>query len=143
MELFVEGGMQIILCGFLITMAFIDKRTKQIPIMPLLGLSIVFVVCNFILEKGIFEWLSGIVIGIVLLVVSIITSGRIGAGDALVYVLTGIVLGIYKNLELLILALFFASIASAILIFVKHVGKNYRIPFLPFTALAYGVVIFI
>ena len=68
------------------------------------------------------------------------TRGAVGEGDALVYLMTGVTLGFFGNIELLTLSLFFSAIVSVFLLVFRKVGKKKRIPFVPFTAIAYGVV---
>ena len=65
---------------------------------------------------------------------------HVGEGDALVYLMTGVTLGFFGNIELLTLSLFFSAIVSVFLLVFRKVGKKKRIPFVPFTAIAYGVV---
>lgn len=47
---------------------------------------------------------------------------------------------LFGNIELLTLSLFFSAIVSVFLLAFRKVGKKKRIPFVPFTAIAYGVV---
>jgi leader peptidase (prepilin peptidase)/N-methyltransferase len=54
--------------------------------------------------------------------------------------MTGVTLGFFGNIELLTLSLFFSAIVSVFLLVFRKVGKKKRIPFVPFTAIAYGVV---
>ena len=97
---------------YLSVMAVIDHRLQKIPVLP----------------------------GVFLYLMSKATRGAIGEGDALVYLMTGVTLGFFGNIELLTLSLFFSAIVSVFLLVFRKVGKKKRIPFVPFTAIAYGVV---
>lgn len=82
----------------------------------------------------------GMMVGVVLIGLSILTKGAIGVGDGILFVISGLFLGIYENGILLLLSLFFTAIAGGFLIMSKHVGKTYTLPFVPFVFIGYGVM---
>ncbi len=128
---------------YLVVMAVCDIRAKKIPLLPGI-LGIIFVCAgNLILHISWVHWVLGMAIGIALGVIGRVSRGAIGGGDALVYCLTGAYLGFFENLELLFISLMLSSLVSLFLITVRHVGKRYSIPFVPFTALAFGMVMFL
>ena len=139
--------MEVIITGitgtYLAAMAVIDRRRKEIPVIPGIFCLVVLALAQIVNGKGWIHWVPGLLIGLFLYLVSKVTRGAIGEGDALVYLLTGIALGFFRNLELLICSLFLASIVSGFLLVFCRVGKKYRVPFVPFTALAYGMVMLI
>lgn len=139
--------MEVIIMGitgsYLAVMAVIDRRRKEIPVIPGIFCLVVLALAQIVNGKGWIHWVPGLLIGLFLYLVSKVTRGAIGEGDALVYLLTGIALGFFRNLELLICSLFLASIVSGFLLVFCRVGKKYRVPFVPFTALAYGMVMLI
>lgn len=126
---------------YLVIMAVIDIRTKEIPVAP----GVVFMVLAAIARLfGGADWISlvsGLFVGIFLYIVSCLSGGKVGRGDALVYAVTGMTLGFVKNAELFLCSLFLASMGAIVLIVVRRVGKNYAMPFVPFTAAAFGVVL--
>ena len=126
--------------GYLAVMAVIDRRRKEIPVIPGIFCLVVLALAQIVNGKGWIHWVPGLLIGLFLYLVSKVTRGAIGEADALVYLLTGIALGFFRNLELLICSLFLASFVSGFLLVFCRVGKKYRVPFVPFTALAYGMV---
>lgn len=126
---------------YLIVMAAIDRRTKQIPVWPGAVCMAAMVMVHIIDGRDWKYWLPGILVGIFLYVVSRVSRGRVGAGDALVYAVTGMALGFGRNIELLATSLFLASIAAVLLIIVRRVRRNYAIPFVPFTAAAFVLVV--
>ena len=73
--------------------------------------------------------------------VSRISRGQVGTGDALVYFVTGLALGFMRNVELLMISLFLASVVALLLVVVRRVGKHYALRFIPFTAVEFGVVV--
>lgn len=135
--------MTMITGGYLAVMAVIDRRKKEIPVLPGVICLIVLVLAQIINCESWSHWLPGILVGLFLYLVSKVTRGAVGEGDALVYLLTGVSLGFFRNLELLVCSLFLSALVSVFLLVFRRVGKKYRIPFVPFTALAYGMVMLI
>lgn len=125
---------------YLSVMAVIDRRTMKIPVLPGVICLVSIVVAQIVDGVNWVCWFPGVLVGLFLYLVSRITRGAVGEGDALVYFLTGAALGLTQNVELLMISLFFSSLAAGFLILFRHVGKTYKIPFVPFTAIAYGVV---
>lgn len=129
--------------SYLAVMAVIDRRRKRIPVLPGI-ICLIAVILGQIIQGTVWhEWLPGVLIGLFLYAVSKATRGAVGEGDALVYLLTGVSLGFFRNLELLVCSLFLASIVSGFLLIFRRVGRKYRIPFVPFTAVAYGMVMLV
>lgn len=83
------------------------------------------------------DMLAGAAIGVVLMLIACLTGESVGMGDGLALMVSGIFLGFWGNLELLLMALFFAGAAALFLLIVKKKGRKYRLPFLPFLAVAY------
>lgn len=125
---------------YLSVMAVIDRRRMQIPVLPGVICIVSVVVAQIVDGVNWILWVPGVFVGLFLYLVSRITRGAVGEGDALVYFLTGAALGFTRNVELLVISLFFSSLVAGFLILFRHVGKTYKIPFVPFTAVAYGVV---
>ena len=130
-----------IIVFYLIVMGAIDVRKKQLPILPgvvCLGLTVtVLLVAGYELMSIV----TGVLVGVMLYGISRVSHGGIGEADALVYAITGASLGFFKNCEVLLISLVMAAIVGSVLMIVKHVGRKYRLPFVPFTLVAYGMVI--
>lgn len=128
---------------YLLAMAIIDGRKKRIPILP----GVICLVCIIAgqIANGVSwrVWMPGMLIGVMLFAVSKASRGAIGEGDAFVYTLTGALLGIMGNLELLLISLLLCSLVSLGLIVFRRVGRQYKIAFVPFVAIAYGVVVIV
>ena len=126
---------------YLIFMAFFDQKTRKIPIWPVALCMAVIALLHILAGHGWSAWLPGVFVGIFLYVVNRVSRGRVGTGDALVYSVTGVALGFLRNVELLMASLFLASIAALILVVIRRVGKNYAMPFIPYTAAAFFVLV--
>lgn len=124
---------------YLSVMAVIDHRLQKIPVLPCV-IGILVIVLARVVDGDFWKWMPGVAVGVFLYLMSKATRGAVGEGDALVYLMTGVTLGFFGNIELLTLSLFFSAIVSVFLLAFRKVGKKKRIPFVPFTAIAYGVV---
>lgn len=80
---------------------------------------------------------GGVAVGAAVLILSVLSRGRIGLGDGMVLLVTGIGLGGSQNLELLMISLLYAAFFSGFLLLVKRASKNGEIPFVPFLFLGY------
>lgn len=82
------------------------------------------------------EIVGGVSIGVVLLILSKITEGAVGLGDGMLFFVTGIYLGFWKNAMLLWGSLLLCSCWGIALLAVRRIkwtaGKRMEIPFLPF-----------
>lgn len=90
--------------------------------------------------------LTGACIGIVLIVASVITGQAVGAGDGLVFSISGLLLGFWGNMQLLVISLFIELLFIGVWAFVRKVKRGSvsmseimkkKIPFLPFIFISY------
>ena len=128
---------------YLLIMAYIDFRRKAIPMLPGAICLLVISVALLIFGTGPLSLAMGILVGAVLYGISRLSRGGVGEGDALIYAVTGTVLGFYGNLELLLISLTLAALVGLFLLVVKKVGRKHKMPFVPFTFVAYGMVMFL
>lgn len=134
----------LILTGiYLVAMALSDAKNKKIPIIPGAICMAVVVAIQIISKNPPGKWMPGIIIGIFIYIVSLVSRGQVGTGDGFVYLVSGVALGFGRNLELLTISLLLASVVASYLIVVKKAGRKTCMPFIPFTAVAYGVVMMI
>ena len=93
--------------------------------------------------------LPGACIGIFLIVAALITRQAVGTGDGLVFILSGLLLGFWGNIRLLLISLFIELLFIGGWMLVRKIrgGRVYmsetmkkRIPFLPFILLSYILV---
>lgn len=90
-----------------------------------------------------FNWreaLLGSLLGVLLYGISRVSRGAIGDGDALVFGVCGIYLGLAENLLLLWLSLFLAMLAGGLLLLRKRGNRKTRIPLVPFVLAAYVIL---
>lgn len=115
-----------------------EISVKVILVFLLMGIGI-RVYDNTLLSTEIF-W--GIFIGMIIIASSIILAGNIGVGDGIIFVLTGLFLGIADNLRILIFSVTISGIIGGLLIILKIKKKDYKMPFTVFILISYiGVII--
>ncbi|HEX3022131.1 MAG TPA: prepilin peptidase [Lachnospiraceae bacterium] len=127
---------------FLMTLAVIDMKERKIPCVVLSISFLVALLSTVLVKHGITtEQLCGMTIGFLFILISLVTRGQLGIGDGITLVITGVVIGFWDNLLMVLYALFAAGITAIILIVFKRSNRKERIPFLPFLLLGYIVVI--
>lgn len=110
-----------------------DIRKREIKISYVIAISIVGIVMSlFGAKENIVSMLLGVSIGVFIYVLSIITSGGVGRGDAFMLCATGTLLGFEKNLILFLSSLLLCALFSAFLLVAFKADKNQKLPFIPF-----------
>lgn len=79
---------------------------------------------------------GGIIVGGMLLLSSVFSREKIGAGDGYLFCITGIFLGTERNLQLLLLSVIFCAIYSMALLLMKRTKRTDQIAFAPFVLIA-------
>ncbi len=97
---------------------------------------------SFVLFPGfsVPEALGGVALGVLFLALSRFSGGKIGAGDALILMVSGIYLGIFENLRFMMLGMLLAAGLSVLLLLLKKVRRNTALPFAPFLMAAYALL---
>lgn len=128
----------VVLLGALVMAAYRDYREKKVYLCGMLLLASVGIFLHLLYRTpSLPDMLAGAGVGVVVIVIAALTGECIGIGDGVVLLASGIFLGFWRNLELFLTALFFAGCAALFLLVVKRRGRKYRLPFLPFVAVAY------
>ncbi len=132
----------VLLLGTLLLFCSIQDLMKKRIYLWMIGVgAILTVVCLLFTDhSGIPSRIGGFTVGIVIVILSKITAGRIGMGDGLLLCITGLGLGFWCNLELFGLALFLAAILSILLLILRRVNRKQSIPFVPFLFAGYLIL---
>jgi len=134
----------VLVISLLLINTVFDIRTKKIPVVVLVGFGAVGVLVNlFYKEYSVVEIIAGTAVGVALFVVSRITDGQIGEGDAFLFMITGLYVGGINNIVLLLWASILCALVAAILLLTRQVNKKDEIPFVPFVLLAYVGQVFL
>lgn len=132
---------ELILLFGLFYVAWIDYRMKWIPVVPILGLGTMGLLIR--LSTGLLEWklILGMLVGVILMVISILTAESVGMGDALLFISTGMFLDVTSNIALLFGTLLLAGTFSLGCLLLKKKGKHDRVAMGPFILAAYVMLI--
>lgn len=130
-----------VLLGTLGLHSFEDIRQKKITVGLTLFSGIAGILLHLLYQnQSIFEMIAGMVSGALVLAAGQMTNSKIGAGDGIVFMLTGLYLGLTDNLRLMFISFFLAGIWGLYLLTVKRCEKTRRIPFVPFMFLGYCLI---
>jgi len=120
-----------------------DIRKKKIYLwLILLGGLLIAVCVPFCEEVSMLDRFGGILVGMVVILISVLTRGKIGLADGILLCATGFGLGFWSNLELFGIALFLAAIVSILLLMLRLADRKKAIPFVPFLLLAYLILVY-
>lgn len=127
----------IILAAYLLPAAVADIKKKSIDVRILAGFFLAAVLVLLISGEELFWWnrILGLFPGALLLLISYLSHGAVGKGDAYVLFFMGYVLGLLSVLEILFWA-WAACFVAAAYFFIKK-KKNKRLPFIPFLAVSF------
>ena len=110
-----------------------DIKRKQLTLIYILVFGIGGILLHlFVPVCSIYSVLWGMLLGIGMVFISIVTGGSVGIGDGVLLVVTGVYLGGQGNLQLFLTGLFLSALwALALLALKKKKGKE-EIAFVPF-----------
>ena len=131
-----------ILFTYRLAMSIYDVKRKEIHMGVTLltgGVLAAIRIFQFIHKDVTFEQALGVVPGILVLLLSYFTHGKIGMGDGVVMMVCGTVLSLFENLLLLFLALVLSAAVGAVLMMFRRVKRSYIMPFVPFICISFGV----
>ena len=134
---------QAILGSFLGLNTIIDIKKQEVS-MPLIILYGITGVVLTVLGKTtvLSDFMGGMVIGGLILILHKLTRGGIGMGDGYLLMVTGMYLGFLKNLILIFYAMLLTAAVSVFLLICKRADRKKKMPFVPFLFIAYmGMVI--
>ena len=131
----------LILCG----LSFCDIKTHKIPVCGMAAVFIFSAVNILCFDTAHFSWTGlclSLIPGGVLIMLSLITEGKIGVGDGILVTALGLGLGLERCMLVLTGALILNSVFCGVLLALKKAGRNTRIPFVPFITIGMGVIVF-
>lgn len=126
---------------FLSVCAVWDIRERKIPFMWICLTGVLSLVMAVLEEQLLFSAL-GILPGMILVVMSLITKGGVGMGDAYVCMVTGCFTGMWGSFLVIITGSLLVSVWGMVNIFIRHLSIKRSVPFTPFLLLSYIIVIF-
>lgn len=125
---------------WLLAASILDIRSRRLPVWMLVlgGAAAVLAAvsrCGFTLAECV-EIIKGCVPGVILIFMAAVT-GKAGMADGIVLIFLGICAGGKVCLAVFMLSLLLISLFSGILLALRRVGRNTRLPYLPFLSTAW------
>lgn len=87
---------------------------------------------SFDISRFPWERLAGMLPGLSLLLISYVMKGQVGRADAYLMCIVGALLGIGKGISILFYALLLAGSVSLVLLVLRKVKRDTKLPFVPF-----------
>lgn len=127
-----------VLLGTLGVHSLEDLRDNKITVTITLFSGILGIILHLLSpDISIFEMIEGMFSGAWVILLGCLTGGKIGIGDGIIFILTGLYLGAEKNLALMCLSFSQAGICGIFLLLFGCCKRDGRIPFVPFLFLGY------
>ena len=124
-----EIGMSLLSLGWFTVQ---DVRRKRLRVLDLCLLFAVIVLYLLSVGRGISVILTGIIPGVAMYGVSICSREQVGKGDAILIFLLGLLFGLKRVVELLLLTFLFVFCYSVVLFIKGHGNRKKEIAFVPF-----------
>ena len=132
----------VILLLILFAAAFMDFRSGQLSLWFLLGAMAAGLMLQIFAGRvSVKTLLLGIIPGVVLFLIALLTKQAIGYGDCLLLLVTGIFLGLTYTILLFFISLLFAGGASILLLSMKKRKRKEALAFAPFMLAGYVSVL--
>lgn len=127
-----------VILAFLVILAILDWRKKEIPVVLMLimsGAVVAFTV--FCRTESVRSSAAGAGVGLLLFIISKCTKEAIGYGDSWLILLLGVYLGGLRVVQVMFAASLLSAVCSLFYLWKCHWKRSATIPFVPFLAIAY------
>ena len=108
-----------------------DIKTKMVPLIAVAATAGSVLLYRLCVGTGILELVMGLIPGVLLLVLALVTQESIGTGDGLMLCVLGLFCGWRQCLAVFGMALVLSALLSIILLICRKVGRKTELPFLP------------
>lgn len=118
---------------FLGCMSLFDIRSKRLPDKSLY-LGILAAISVRVIFKGLplKSYIIAALIGVLFITVSYFTNEKIGYGDGLIILYTGLLLGVENLLFIIFSALVMCSLTGIVFMITRSIKSDFSLPFVPF-----------
>ncbi|MBO4375605.1 MAG: prepilin peptidase [Lachnospiraceae bacterium] len=129
---------EIFLGIFLFICSITDLKEREIKPIVLIFFGTAATVLYILFRPvGLYEEAAGIVIGLFFVALYFITDEKIGLGDGLLMIVTGIFLGGRQNASLIMIAMLLSAVYSIVFLVIKKADKKTSFAFVPFVFAAF------
>ena len=126
--------------GILGVLAIQDIRNKSIELLPLLTLALINGGLCLYFGRSILSVLISLLPGMAAILISFITKGKLGTGDGLVLIATGLLYDWDRVMAVWLLALVMSAFTGIVLIIMKKANIKTALPFIPFLLAGYVIL---
>ena len=121
---------------FLIICTITDLKEKKIYVwFSVINFILAFLIHIFISDVKIILLVGGIIVGIIFYVISLVSKDAIGKGDGILILVLGCLVGIKKQIEILIWAFLICTVFFILTMIIKRKEFKKSVPFSPFLLL--------
>lgn len=132
---------KIVLGIVLFVLSIQDIRTKTVNVLWLIPVVVAAIGDMLIYRSMDFSSVAaGVFAGAVFILLSVITKECIGMGDALIFCISGMILGFWRNIVMIFAGMLIAAVFSLVGIVLKKFNKKSKIPLIPFVFTGYLTV---
>ena len=136
-----DSTYKVIILVLLAYCSLTDIKTRKVMMIPIWTCYVVAIIGMIFPTLGDEVTLFGTLPGIVLLIISLLSEGAIGAGDAYLAITIGVFFGAKFVLGNLFLSSLCASGFSLIMLVMRKIDRKEKIPFVPFMLGGYVLVL--
>ena len=120
-----------------------DIKSRQISMtLMMFGMVVLCMCIPFREDLSMIDGLLGTAVGFIMIGIGKLTRWKIGMGDGIVLIFSGIGVGFWDNIVILLYSLFIIFIFTVILLLMKKITLKTTLPFVPFLFLGYLGMIF-
>lgn len=125
----------------LVIASYTDICKRKIWLPPLLAETPILLILNCIFgHSGVSLWIASMGCFALFYVISVVTGGQLGKGDAVLFGMTGAGIGLANNLLLIYLTFLIAFIAAVFQVVVRRADRKKQMPLAPMALGAFVVI---
>lgn len=109
-----------------------DVRHKKISLFPIIIMGMTLMGLALWEGKDFLFIFIGLIPGLMAMLLSVLTKGGMGMGDAVLLMAVGVYLGLWDGLAVLMLGLLLSSLTAIILLVLRKAHLKTELPFVPF-----------
>ena len=135
-------GICVALVGMgLLVASYTDIRRQEIWLPFLLVEIPILLILNYIMgNAGVSLWIASVGCFAFFFIISVVTGGQLGKGDAVLFGMTGAGMGLYSNLFLIYLTFLIAFIAAVFQVLVRRADRKKQTPLAPMVCVAFVIL---
>ena len=119
-----------------------DLRERQVSIIEIIIFGVIGIILNILCKNhSITSVMGGVMIGCLVMIFSYLSNEKIGKGDALLILVTGLYLGFRGTLTLLWISSILAAVIGTIIVKRYKAREDMELPFVPFLLIGYLLII--